>query len=85
MQTDDGNNNEGKNNKEISPADIIKILYIYHKEKQLIPTFSKETNKLLDYFTIKKNEEKKEITIKTTTNNDLQRKLNRQIIDSLQV
>ena len=85
VQTDDGNNNEGKNNKEISPADIIKILYIYHKEKQLIPTFSKETNKLLDYFTIKKNEEKKEITIKTTTNNDLQRKLNRQIIDSLQV
>ena len=66
VQTDDGNNNGDNNNKEINPADIIKILYIYHKEKKLIPTFSEETNILLDYFTIKKIEKKEEIITKTT-------------------
>ena len=70
--TDDGNNNNNSgnnnNNKEISPSDIIKILYIYHKDNKLIPSFSEETNRLLDYFTIKKKEQKEEI-IKRRNNN----------------
>ena len=82
-QTDDGNNNGSNNNKEINPADIIKILYIYHKEKQLIPTFSEETNRLLDYFTIKKIEKKEDIITKTTK--DGEAKINWQIIDSLEI
>ena len=82
-QTDPGNN-DGDSNKEITPSDIIKILYIYHKEKKLIPTFSNETNRLLDYFKIKKKEKKEEIITKTT-NKDDQPKINRQIIDSLEV
>ena len=82
-QTDEGNN-DGGNNIEITPSDIIKILYIYYKEKKLIPTFSKETNRLLDYFKIKKNEKKIEIITKTT-NQDEKTKINRQIINSLEV
>ena len=39
-------NNDGN----IKPSYILKILYILYHEKKLIPSFSKETNKLLDYF-----------------------------------
>ena len=83
-QTDDGNNNGSNNNKEINPADIIKFLYIYHIEKQLIPTYSEETNRLLDYFTIKKIEKKEDI-INKTTNQDEQATINWQIINSLEI
>ena len=79
IQTDDGNNNDNNNNKEIQPVDIIKFLYIYHLEKQLIPTYSEETNRLLDYFTIKKIEKKEDIITKTT-NQDEQAKINWQIL-----
>ena len=79
-QTDNGDNS----NKEATPADIIKILYIYHNEKKLIPTFSEETNRLLDYFTNKENVQKEKTTTKTT-NKDDQTKLNWQIINSLEV
>ena len=36
---------------DIKPSYILKILYILHHEKKLIPSFSNETNKILDYFT----------------------------------
>ena len=42
-----------KKNKKIeylNPSYIIKLFYIYHKEKKLIPTLSEETNILLNYF-----------------------------------
>jgi hypothetical protein len=55
-ETDDGNG-ESKNNNGISSfnaCDIIKILYIYQKEKKFIPPLSEETNNLLNYFREKK-------------------------------
>ena len=39
---------------DIKPSYILKILYIFHHEKKLIPSFSNETNKLLHYFTTNK-------------------------------
>ena len=48
---DEDENFQVNNNENIKPSDIIKILYILHHENKLIPSFSKETNKLLDYFT----------------------------------
>ena len=38
----------------LKPIYILKMLYILHHEKKLIPPFSNETNILLDYFTNKK-------------------------------
>ena len=40
-------------------SDIIKIIYIFHKEKMLIPPISKEANDLLNYFKVKEKKEKK--------------------------
>ena len=34
----------------LNPSYIIKLFYIYHKEKALIPALSEETNNLLNYF-----------------------------------
>ena len=39
------------NDENIKPSYVLKILYILHQEKKLIPSFSKETNKILDFFT----------------------------------
>ena len=48
---DEDENFQINNDENFKPSDIIKILYILHHEKKLIPSFSKETNELLDYFT----------------------------------
>ena len=48
---DEDENFQMNNDENFKPSDIIKILYILHHEKKLIPSFSKETNELLDYFT----------------------------------
>ena len=50
----------------------------------MIPSFSEETNRLLDYFTIKKKEQKEEI-ITPKTIQDEKTKINRQIINSLEI
>ena len=51
----------------LNPSYIIKILYIFHKEKKLIPTYSEETNKLLDYFKFKEIKKEEEKAIVTTS------------------
>ena len=84
--SDDENLTDEINDKDIqlNPSYIIKILYIFHKEKKLIPTYSEETNKLLDYFKFKeiKKEEEKAIV---TTSLEEQTKKNRQVMNSLEV
>ena len=42
-----GNNNKIEN---LEPSYIIKLFYIYHKEKKMIPALSEETNDLLNFF-----------------------------------
>ena len=39
----------------LNPSYIIKMLYLLHKEKKLIPLPSNETKELINYFSIKKN------------------------------
>ena len=48
------NGNNDNNLDDLSASFIIKFLYIYFKEKKLIPSKSEETKKLLDYFSSKK-------------------------------
>ena len=69
---------------DIEPISIIKIYYILHKEKKLILKYSYETDKLINYFTIKdeknqdkKNDEEDKIVSKID--------LNKQIINELEV
>ena len=52
---DENSEDDDKDNfDKISNSFIIKILYIYHKEKSLIPPISKETMDLLNYFQTRK-------------------------------
>ena len=69
---------------DIEPISIIKIYYILHKEKKLILKYSYETDKLINYFTVKdeknqdkKNDEEDKIVSKID--------LNKQIINELEV
>ena len=58
----DGDEEKGQKNdydfSSFNACDIIKIMYIFHKEKMLIPSISKEANDLLNYFKEKKREDK---------------------------
>ena len=75
-------NNDDDDINNLKPSYIIKMIYILFKEKKFLPPISDNTNKLLNYFTIKnlqkiqifKENEKSEIT-----------KLNNDIIDQLKV
>ena len=75
-------NNDDDDINNLKPSYIIKMIYILFKEKKFLPPISDNTNKLLNYFTIKnlqkiqifKENEKSEIT-----------KLNNEIIDQLKV
>ena len=61
FNTDGDEEKEQKNDNDFSSfnaCDIIKIMYIFHKEKMLIPSISKEANDLLNYFKEKKREDK---------------------------
>ena len=74
------NNGSNTNIDDINPSYILKFLYIYQTENKLIPSFSEETNNLLNYFTVKKDIpklEKKEDELSEKT------KLNLQIIKNL--
>jgi len=77
----DNNNNNDINT--FNACDIIKIIYIYQKEKKFIPPLSKETNDLLNYFREKKVRKKKYIN----TKNELmsQSALNKEVIQALKV
>jgi hypothetical protein len=68
---------------EIDPSYIIKMMYILHKGKKNLPSYSEETNKLLDYFSRnKKNIENKEKVEKGEDNNETnEEKINRRIIN----
>jgi len=84
VNEDDGNEKSGNNNNDIdafNACDIIKIIYIYQKEKKFIPPLSEETNNLLNYFKEKKVQKKKYIENK----NELLSKsaLNKEIINAL--
>ena len=58
------NEEDEDNYDEIPTSFIIKILYIFHKERKIIPTISKETKNLLNYF----NSERKIIKLDNNTN-----------------
>ena len=49
-EDDDDNDN---NNDKLKSTYIIKMIYVLYKKKKLIPPISEETNKLLNYFTVK--------------------------------
>ena len=61
FNTDGDEGNEQKDDNDFNsfnPCDIFKIMYIFHKEKMLIPPISKEANDLLNYFKEKKREDR---------------------------
>ena len=69
---------------DIDPSYIIKMMYILHKEKKNLPSYSEETNKLLDYFSRnkKKDIENKEKVEKEKDNDETNEgKINRRIIN----
>ena len=57
---DEENENKNYDISSFRASDIIKILYIFHKENKLIPPISEETENLLKYFKEKKNIQKEE-------------------------
>ena len=66
VEEDDDDDDE---NDELTPFQVMKILYVFHKKKKLIPPISEETNKLLNFFKSNKIEnqivgkdQKKELT-----------------------
>ena len=77
-----GNNNDNDFNT-FNACDIIKILYIYQKEKKFIPPLSEETNNLLNYFREKK--VRKKIYINTKNELMSQNTLNKEVINALKV
>jgi len=84
-ETDDGNGKTKKDNNDISSfnaCDIIKILYIFHKENKLIPPISEEAESILNYFKVKKAIPKKEPIIKKEVMSG-NTKLNKEVIAAL--
>ena len=84
IDDDEGEDLQIINDRNIKPSYILKILYILYHEKKLIPSFSKETNKLFEYFTNKKetlffDDSKKEINISS------QKKNMNEIINSFEI
>ena len=76
-------NSEKSNNIDnIDPVSIIKIFYILHKQKRLIPPKLSETIKLINYFSIKK-EDLNDYNEKDITINNID--LNNKIIDALKI
>ena len=76
-----GTNSEKANNIDnIDPVSIIKIFYILHKQKRLIPPKSSETIKLINYFSLKK-KDSNDYNEKDATINNID--LNNKIIDAL--
>ena len=77
------NNISSNNIDDVEPLSIIKMIYILHKKKELIPQKSIETIQLLDYFTNKKEEVNDYLYNDVeTTLSDID--LNNQIIKALQ-
>ena len=71
-------------NEELKPTYIIKMIYILYKKQKLIPPISEETNKLLNYFTIKKlNINEKNNEIKENDNSELNQ-LNEELINEFE-
>ena len=63
----------------VAPVNILKMFYIYFKEKNLIPPISEETEKLIDFF-----KEKTEIKeINTTIKSD--EKMNQSLLDEKRI
>ena len=76
-------NSEKSNNIDnIDPVSIIKIFYILYKQKRLIPPKLSETIKLINYFSIKK-EDLNDYNEKDITINNID--LNNKIIDALKI
>ena len=75
--------NTNNNIDEINPSYILKILYIYQTENKLIPSLSKETYDLLNYFKAKKSLIKIVENNKKEENIPEKTKLNKQIITNL--
>ena len=65
-EDDDDNDDDNDDDSQVKPSYIIKMVYILYKEKKLIPPISKESNELLNYFSVensiinKSNNENKE-------------------------
>jgi hypothetical protein len=74
------NINDDINN--LKPSYIIKMIYIFFKEKKYIPPISENTNKLLNYFTMKNLKKTQVFNIKESTGIT---KLNLDIIKHLKV
>ena len=69
---------------ELKSTEIIKMIYLFYKRQKLIPPISEETNKLLNYFTVEKdnfNETNNEI--KGSDNSELN-KLNENLINEFE-
>ena len=84
--TEDNTNASSSTNNnidEINPSYILKILYIYQTENKLIPSRSKETYDLLNYFKVKKNFIKIEDIEDIIESVSEKTKLNKQIIINL--
>ena len=87
-EEDDDDDEEDENDDDLNPSYIIKMLYIFHKEKKLIPPLSNETKELINYFTIKKTNN----NIKNNTNENKNKedenyqinKLNKNLINQLE-
>ena len=71
------------NIKSLEPIYIIKMIYILQKEKKLIPPLSEETNKLLNYFKVKKNIQSQKTILPVEENTTNNTELNTQIINAL--
>ena len=70
---------------EINPSYIIKMMYILQNKKKILPSYSNDTNKLLEFFSIKnKNKNKKEKEKENTLDDETEKgdmMINKKIIN----
>ena len=78
-EDDDDNNNDN-----LKSTYIVKMIYVLYKEKKLIPPISEETNKLLNYFTVKNpNNNKANYKANENDNSEIN-KLNEELINEFE-
>ena len=82
IEEENENHDVNNNIEEMNPSYILKLLYIFQKDKKLIPPMSEETYQLLNYFKLKKKSSK---TVKPKVEVRVSERtiLNKRLIDHL--
>ena len=79
-EEDEDEDDDDNDNDKLKSTYIVKMIYVLYKKKKLIPPISEETNKLLNYFTVK-NQKNNEINYKTKEDDNSEiNKLNENLI-----